>query len=156
MTVSFTSFARAQEVGESTNLPIPRFVSLKSDSVRARTGPGTRYPIRWIYQRKGLPVEVVQEFDTWRKIRDIDGEEGWVHQSFLSGRRYGIFNESQALPIVKRAKEDAATVALLEPNVQLRLDECRVNGWCRVVLSDFRGWIHSKHLWGVYEGEQIQ
>ena len=89
----------AQSVGEVTKMPIPRFVSMRGDQVFARTGPGTRYPIKWVFQRKNLPVEIVQEFDTWRKIRDIDGEEGWVHQSLLSGKRFGVLKDGQAMPL---------------------------------------------------------
>ncbi len=74
----------------SSGLPIPRFVTLASEKVFVRTGPALRYPIKWVYQRSNLPVEIVQEFDTWRKIRDMDGDDGWVHQSLLSGDRYGI------------------------------------------------------------------
>jgi len=71
----------------STELPLPRFVSLRSDKVFMRFGPGKQYPIKWVYERKWLPVEIILEFDTWRKIRDHAGEEGWVHQSLLSDRR---------------------------------------------------------------------
>src|SRR5579862_3380664 len=72
---------------EASGLPLPRFASLRSDEVNLRSGPGVRYPVDWIYTRRDLPVEVIAEFDTWRKIRDWQGTEGWVHQSFLSARR---------------------------------------------------------------------
>ena len=70
-----------------SGLPVPRFVTLKGDEVNVRAGPGRRYPINWVFLRQEMPVEVVAEFDTWRKIRDFEGTEGWVHQSLLSGRR---------------------------------------------------------------------
>jgi len=147
--------ASAQMVGEVTKLPIPRFVSLRGDQVYARTGPGTRYPIKWVYQRKNLPVEIVQEFDTWRKTRDIDGEEGWIHQSLLSGKRFGMLKEGQAMPILKNNTDDARSVALVESGVILALNECDLE-WCAVSASGFNGWISAKNLWGVYEGESFE
>ena len=75
------------QAGRSTGLPLPRFVSLAADRVNVRFGPGKQYPVNWVFARKGLPVEIIAEFDTWRKIRDYDGEEGWIHSSLLSSRR---------------------------------------------------------------------
>ena len=79
--------AVADNLGSETKLPIPRFVSLRSNEVNLRTGPGTIYPVEWVFVRRGLPVEVVAEFDVWRRIRDWQGTMGWVHQSMLDGRR---------------------------------------------------------------------
>ena len=81
--------ALAQSRGTET-LPIPRYVSLRSDEVNIRTGPGVQYPIEWVFTRRHMPVEVVEQFEHWRKIRDIEGTTGWVHQSMLSGKRYSI------------------------------------------------------------------
>ena len=75
------------QAGRSTGLPLPRFVSLAAERVNVRFGPGKQYPVNWMFARQGLPVEIIEEFDTWRKIRDHDGEEGWVHSSLLSSRR---------------------------------------------------------------------
>lgn len=145
----------AQTVGEESGLPIPRFVSLGSDSVYARAGPGTRYPIKWIYEKENLPVEIIQEFDNWRKIRDIDGEEAWVHQSLLSGRRYVIMNTGQVLPLLKKPQDDSHAVALIESGVVLAIDNCTDN-WCEASVAGFKGFIHNDSIWGVYEGERIQ
>lgn len=158
--LSFEAFAQSeaeqvQTRGEVTNLPLPRFVSVRSDRVYARTGPGTRYPIKWVYERKDLPVEIIQEFDTWRKIRDIDGEDGWVHQSLLSGRRFAFMSSDQGLPIFRRPQEDSRPVAIVQPKAILEVDSCK-NGWCNVSASGLSGWIHYKNLWGVYEGEQFE
>lgn len=164
MALIFSVQATAQEaadapaprnVGEVTNLPIPRFVSVRSDRVFARTGPGTRYPIKWVYERKDLPVEIVQEFDTWRKIRDIDGEDGWVHQSLLSGRRFAFMSADQGLPMYRRPQEDSRSVAIVQPKAILEVDSCK-NKWCNVKAMGLSGWIQSENLWGVYEGEQFE
>src|SRR5919204_606278 len=72
---------------KGSGLPLPRFASLRSDEVNVRTGPGTRYPVDWVFKRKGMPVEIVAEFENWRKIRDWQGASGWVHQSLLTGKR---------------------------------------------------------------------
>ena len=146
---------QAQIIGEVTKRPIPRFASLNADQIYARSGPGTRFPIAWEYQRKSLPIEIIQEFDNWRKIRDIDGEEGWVHQSLLSGKRYAIQNTGQAVPIRRDNNDDARVVAMVESGAILRLDSCEL-AWCRVSASGFKGWISSVSLWGVYEGERIE
>ena len=145
----------AQTVGDSTGLPLPRFVSLRGDQVYSRTGPGTRYPIKWVYQRKNLPVEIIQEFDNWRKIRDIDGEEGWVHQSLLSGSRYVVQNAGQAIPMHKKPADDARAVALIESRAVMSLEGCTDN-WCEVQSSGYEGWVAYNSIWGVYEGERIE
>lgn len=145
----------AQSVGEVTKLPIPRFVSLRGDKVYARTGPGTRYPVKWTYQRKNLPVEIVNEFDTWRKVRDVDGEEGWVHQSLLSGKRYVMVNSDTPIPFYYKPTEADRVVALIESQAILGINECN-GAWCSLSKSGYDGWIAYDLLWGVYEGEQIE
>lgn len=145
----------AQSVGEVTKLPLPRFVSLRGDEIYARTGPGTRYPVQWIYKRKNLPAEIVQEFDTWRKIRDVDGEEGWVHQSLLSGKRYVSVNASASIPLYQDHNDAARVVALVESGSILKVNECD-DGWCSLSKTGYEGWIAYNFLWGVYEGERIE
>jgi len=153
--ILFAMPAQAQVIGEVTKQPIPRFVSLSADQVYARSGPGTRFPVAWVYQRKNLPVEIVQEFDNWRKIRDIDGEEGWVHQSLLSGKRYIIQNTNQNISLMRRQEVDSRTVALIEKGAILRINTCSTQQ-CFVSASGFDGWISKDFVWGVYEDEQIE
>ena len=147
--------AFAQAIGEVTKLPLPRFASLRGDKIFARTGPATRYPIKWEYHRKNLPVEIVQEFDTWRKIRDVDAEEAWVHQSLLSGKRFAIQNTGQPATLHVNADETSRIKAMVESGVILDLETCE-NKWCEVSESSYEGWISAISLWGVYEGEQIE
>ena len=143
-----------QEVFNSSGLPIPRFVSLRSDKVFVRTGPALRYPIKWVFVRAGMPIEIVQEFDTWRKIRDIEGEEGWIHQSLLSGRRNAIITAEDGLVLYRKTSIEAKPVALLEKGVQVSLEECLAD-WCRVDAGDFSGWAEKKSLYGVYDTEEL-
>jgi SH3-like domain-containing protein len=143
--------ARAATVGTETGLPIPRYVTLRAREVNVRAGPGVRYPIDWVYQRPNLPVEVIAEFDTWRKIRDPDGTEGWVHQSMLSGRRTVVVIGGEHL--LRRTPDTAApAVARLEAGVIGWLDGCRKD-WCEIEVAGLDGWIHRSHVWGVRADE---
>jgi SH3-like domain-containing protein len=145
-----------------TGLPVPRFVTLRADEVNVRTGPGSRYPVEWVFARKGMPVEVVAEFDTWRRIRDIDGIEGWVHQSLLQGRRGLIVTGSSGTqPVRIEPSDDAAMAAEAEAGVIGRLLACpgpgeEGAGWCWVDLSGTRGWMHRDAIWGIYPTEVIE
>jgi SH3-like domain-containing protein len=134
-----------------SGLPIPRFVSLRSNEVNLRTGPGLTYPIDWIYKRDGMPVEVIEEFDTWRKIRDWEGTEGWVHQSMLDGKRdFLIVGGRRTMRLAPQ--EDARPAARLEPGVIGQLLECDAV-WCRAEIQGYRGWLKREWFWGVYPSE---
>ena len=144
------------EGGKSGGLPIPRFVSLRTNPINLRTGPGVRYPVDWVYVRRHLPVEVIGEFDTWRRIRDPDGSEGWVHQSMLSGKRtVMVRGTAQAL---RRTSEDAAeVVATLDAGVIVNLLRCPPQtAFCRVEVDGLQGWLKRDQVWGVYPTESVQ
>jgi SH3-like domain-containing protein len=146
-----------------SGLPVPRFVSLKSDRVNMRKGPGTDYPTAWVYRRAGLPLEVIKEFEGWRQVRDAEGASGWVMQSFLSGRRTALILPWELKPgapppkIALRSNdsERARPVAMLEAGVIANLSSC--DGlWCRVSIEKYQGYIEQKKLWGVYENEVVK
>jgi SH3-like domain-containing protein len=136
-----------------TGLPLPRFVSLRAAEVNLRTGPGVRYPIDWVYHRRGLPVEVIDEFETWRRIRDHEGTTGWVHQSMLDGRRSILVNREASL-LRRRPGPDAPAVALLEPGVIARVEGCE-GAWCRVTVERHAGWLRRAQVYGLYPGETL-
>jgi SH3-like domain-containing protein len=146
-----------------SGLPVPRFVSLKSDRVNLRNGPGTDYPTGWVYRRAGLPVEVIKEFETWRQVRDSDGATGWVLQSLLSGRRTGLVlpwerksgSPPPQVPIMASDSERSGVVAKVEAGVIADLHSCD-GRWCRVNVDAYSGYIEQKKLWGVYEGETFK
>ena len=142
--------------GTAAGLPIPRFVSLRTNPINLRTGPGVRYPVDWVYVRRHLPVEVIGEFDTWRRIRDHDGSEGWVHQSMLSGKRTAVVTGGPQ--VLKRSGEDtAAVVATLEAGVIVNVQRCPATApFCRVEVDGVQGWLKRETLWGIYPGETVQ
>lgn len=134
-------------------LPLPRFVSLKSNEINARVGPGPNYPVDWVYVKASLPVEIIAEFDNWRKIRDKEGIEGWVHQSMLSSKRYGIIQGAETL-IYAAENVESQPLVRLEPGVLVEILKCR-GEWCQVRIFDFKGWVQRPFVWGIYPQETI-
>ncbi|WP_043540244.1 SH3 domain-containing protein [Salinarimonas rosea] len=158
----FPAFAQTT-IGPETRLPLPRYVSLKTDKVNLRAGPSKDHVTRWVFERAGLPVEIIAEFDNWRRIRDSDGEDGWVWHSLLSGRRTALVapweRGGDPLDLRARESEEAAVVARLEPGVVVGVELCS-GDWCRVVAdgpgrSEIPGYLRQEMLWGVYPGERV-
>src|SRR5579872_5423187 len=137
-----------------SGLPVPRFVTLRSDKVNVRSGPGARYPVEWVYEKRGLPVEVVAEYELWRKVRDLQGTEGWVHQNLLSSRR-AVIVVGHVRALKREARDDAGAVAQLEPEVVGQLLECNP-GWCRIDVEGYRGWLKRDEFWGVLPNEKVE
>lgn len=133
---------------------LPRFVSLRAEEVNLRTGPGVKYPIDWVLKRRHMPVEIVDTFEHWRKIRDIEGTEGWVHQSMLATRRYAIVT-GEIRPLRRRPEADAPALARVEPGVIGNLIECK-DQWCQIDAGGFRGWVMRTEIWGVYPRETVK
>ena len=147
--IMFFSTAMAQE-----KLPLPRFASLQSGEVNMRAGPGETYPILWTYQRAGLPVEIIEEFDIWRRIRDHDGVVGWVKSTLLVGKRHVLVRDTQR-PLRKSAEAGALPVALVDPGVVLKVLEC-AGDWCRLEVQGYKGWMMKTEFWGVYASETLE
>lgn len=141
-----------------SGLPLPRFVSLKSNRVNVRKGPSIEHPVAWVFSRAGLPVEVIAEFENWRQIRDSEGSEGWVFHALLSGRRTALVmpwvKERQSIILLDAASSRADTVAQLEPGVLGSIYKCD-GKWCNFAIGDYTGWIQQEKLWGVYRGEEL-
>lgn len=136
------------------DLPLPRFVSIKSAEANMRTGPGKRYPIKWLITRKNLPVEITSEFEQWRKIRDMAGDEGWIHQSMLSSSRFGII---QTGPVTLHRTDSVSSrpVAKLDTGVIAKLKACEKD-WCEVEVGEISGWTPRGELWGIYPQEVLK
>ena len=143
--------------GENINLP--RYASLSSNEVNMRAGPGKQYPIKWVYQRKGYPIEIIREYDIWYKIRDIEGYSGWIYKGLISSKRMALVTippstERQTTYLYRKTSTQSDQIALLENGAQVAIDSC--NGpWCEISSQGIKGWIPRKLLWGIYEHEVI-
>ncbi len=142
---------------------IPRFVSLKSDRVNVRSGPGTDYPTTWVFRRAGMPVEIIKEFETWRQVRDSEGATGWVVQTMLSGRRTAIVMPWEAKPgqtptevtLKDASSASSRSVATVEAGVIANIRNCDKR-WCEVWIGDYKGYVEQSKLWGVYPNEAVK
>lgn len=149
--------------GPVSGLPLPRFVSLKSDEVNLRSGPGKDYPTQWVFRRAGLPVEIIKEYESWREVRDAEGVTGWVSQTLLSGRRTAQVlpwdvKPGTAPPKLELKADDserATATALVEAGVIANLQSCD-SRWCFVTVEIFKGYVAQSKLWGIYPGEIIK
>ncbi|MBL8710809.1 MAG: SH3 domain-containing protein, partial [Rhodospirillaceae bacterium] len=128
-------FQPAEGLAQEGKLPLPRFASLQSGEVNMRRGPGETYPIMWTYQRANLPVEIIEEFENWRRIRDHDGVVGWVKATLLTGKRHALVRD-QRRSLRQEAEPGAAPVAYLDPGVVLRVLEC-AGEWCRLEVQGY-------------------
>ena len=143
-----------------SGLPLPRFVSLKSGRVNMRIGPGLSYAVNWMYLKSGLPVEIIQEYDNWRRVRDAEGAEGWINQALLSGRRTGIAapwfkGKEAAIELFAKPEEEARAVVRVEPGAIGSIKAC--NGdWCEMEFAGHSGWINQSLVWGAYPGEAVK
>lgn len=145
-----TGLAAAQ-TQRGSGLALPRYVSLGSDEVNVRYGPGKQYPVRWLFKRDGLPVRIVAEYDTWRKIEDYEGEEGWIHSSLLSSRRT-IVIQNDVADLLRTPSDDARVMLHAEPGVLGQLYDCQED-WCLVEIAGRRGWLRRTAFWGVSNDE---
>jgi len=143
--------------GSVSGLPVPRFVSLKSDRVNVRSGPNKDQDVRWVYTRAGMPVEITAEFENWRRIRDWEGAEGWVYHSLLSGKRSAVVVptlKDDLVPLYDSADVGSGVTAKLQSGVLGTLKSC--NGlWCEFNGKNFSGWIRQERLWGAYPNEKV-
>ena len=143
------------QAAKRSGAPLPRFAALRAPEVNRRTGPGTRYPIDWVYRRRNLPVEIVDEYDTWRRIRDFEGTAGWVHQSMLHGRRYVVVSGDDGAVLRRDPQDDSRPVAQLERGVIGRLESCG-DVWCVVEVESMKGWLRRDQVFGVYADEALR
>ncbi len=140
--------------GAAPGLDVPRFVSLRNNEVNMRTGPGNRYPIMWVYQEKGYPVEVIDEYELWRQIREVDGTTGWVHRTQITGVRHALVLEECALANAPRM--DGKTVAVAQKGTIGRILKCpKSSDYCLLEFGEVKGWLSKNMFYGLYQGEVI-
>lgn len=154
----FSNIAMAQESADDgeTGLTLPRFVSLRSNHINARSGPGARYPIEWVYMQKSAPVEIVAEFELWRKIKDWQGSESWVHKSMLAGKRYAKVITVGENNLYSKDDFQSKIVAKVEDEVIGEISKCpQGSAFCFIKFGTIDGWIPRQNLYGIYPDEVI-
>jgi SH3-like domain-containing protein len=149
----------AVDAAGKTALPVPRFVSLKSDKVNVRKGPSTDQSIIWVFSRAGLPVEIIAESDNWRRVRDSEGADGWVFHSLLSARRTVLVTPwskgDEHVPLYNSKSTSSRAVAELQSGVLGNVLSCD-GEWCQLSVDDYSGYVQQDKLWGVYKGEEVK
>ena len=138
--------------GTVTGYDIPRFVSLKSNEVNMRVGPSINYPINLKYTKKNLPIEIIDEFDVWRKIKDSENNIGWLHKSLLKGNRFVLTVNKKNSTKNIYDRPNGNQIGIVEKNNILKLESCLKN-WCLVSHKEIRGWLSKDFVWGVYATE---
>lgn len=168
LALSLAGFADTVAMAQDnpSGLPLPRFATTRSSPINVRVGPGTRYGVAWVYVKPGTPIEIIQEFDTWRKIRDFDGSEGWIHQNLLSGNRAGLvapWRTGEQLALFSGKSKEGGVRAYLPAGFPISIRECD-GSWCAVVATDhpeggsahtYDGFLPQDELWGVYGDEEF-
>ncbi|WP_293572647.1 SH3 domain-containing protein [Phaeobacter sp.] len=137
--------------GQVTNLPLPRFVSMKAAEGNVRRGPSLTHKIDWVFKRRGMPLEITAEYGHWRRVRDRDGAGGWVHYALLSGART-VLVEEDMLTVHAHPNPNAPVTAAFEMGVVARLGSCE-RDWCSISAGGYRGWAPKGKLWGVKPDE---
>lgn len=146
--------AAAEERGAVTNLPIPRYVSLKAPEGNIRRGPSRSHRIDWVFKRRNMPLIVTAEHGHWRRVQDRDGVGGWIHYALISGTRTAIVDHDM-LTVHAKPDETSQIRAAVEQGVIVRLDECDAT-WCRINTNPHRGWVLKEALWGVASDEVLK
>ena len=134
------------------------FQSLKSDQVNLRAGPAERFPIKWVYQERNYPVEVIDSFEMWRQIREVDGTLGWVHQKMLKPTRYVLIQSEDKL--LSTPTVSGKVIAYVQPGVVGKVHSCPAGDYCRLQFNyqdkQIEGWFPRRFVWGLYDGEVIE
>ncbi len=141
---------------KSDSNSLPRFVSLRSDKVYARFGPGVKYPIEWVYSQKSAPVEVISEYEDWRRIRDWQGSESWIKAQMLNNKRFVKVIAAGENNLYAKDSYKSKIIARVEDEVIGEIKKCPAeNGFCLVQFAQYQGWMPRQSLFGVYPDEII-
>ena len=147
--------AEAAARGPVTNLPLPRFVSMRAETANARRGPSLSHRVDWTFLRRGLPLEITGEYDNWRRVRDAEGAGGWVHYTLLSSLRTALVRGDAPVGLHAAASEAAPILAFAEPGVVARVEACSA-GWCELSADGVEGWAPRAAIWGVGPDETLE
>jgi SH3-like domain-containing protein len=144
----FAMFALVAGVGQAQSTKkVPRWASISQPEARMRTGPSKDFPVKWVYKRQYLPVKIVAEHETWRKVEDPDGDQGWMYVGLLSPARTGLVIGSGVAALRDTPEATSRIAWRVEPGVVGRIEECD-KGWCRLDVSGRTGYIEAERLWG--------
>lgn len=147
----FPAVAKEVTIVGKSGYPVPRYVTLASNTVNVRTGPDGKYPILWIFKKAGLPIKVIAEYKDWRKIIDSEGESGWIWGPLLSSKRNGLIVASPQT-LLKEPSEPSLPAVIAEAGVIGKIKKC-ADGWCQLDVNGFKGWLRQSQFWGTLEGE---
>ena len=154
--VYFVCPAFAQEEDGDTGHNLPRMASFRSNHINARIGPGSRQPIEWIYKQKNAPGEIIAEFELWRKIKDWEGAETWVHKAMLTNKRWIKMTKTETANIYAKPQSDSRIIAKVEDQVIGKIEKCpEQKDFCLIKFSEFEGWVNRNDFYGVYPNETI-
>ena len=148
------TYLKAESVGQSTGFKLPRFVSTKSDESNLRVGADTDYPIQLTYTIKNFPLEIIDEYEIWRKVIDVDGNQGWAHKRLLKGNRYGIIKTAHNQPSQIYNKPEGIVIGKIGNRNIIKINKC-FSSWCHISLKKHKGWINKINIWGVYADEEF-
>ncbi len=125
-----------------------QFLSTKFHEINARVGPGKIYPVKLTFKKKFLPLKVTADYDDWKQVEDIEGDNGWIHISTLSRNRTVIFIKDKV--IFRKPTENSVLTAKVKKNFLCKLKKCE-NNWCKVQCDKQKGWTTCNNLWGLYK-----
>src|SRR5262245_2321477 len=137
----------------AASVPQPYFVSVKTDEAYMREGPSDMHRVKWIYRRKGLPLEVIATFDVWRRVRDMDGEVGWMHMALLTRDRTAVVTSGATVSVYARDDTTSQVVAQAQPGAIGHLLGCAMLN-CQVEFTGAEGWVPRARLWGIHDGDE--
>ena len=124
----------------------PKYASIKKERAYSRHNASFDAPLEWIYQKKNLPILIIDKYDVWKKVRDIEGTEGWIHTSMISNKKTFINNKEQNL--LKYKDNSKIVNAIVKKGVVGKIINCN-EIFCKVKIKPYRGWIEKKYLWGI-------
>ena len=147
---AFAQSVTPVRVSKFSGKEVPRFETLKYNAVNGRAGPSRDHPILWRYERKGLPLLVIKESQTWRRVRDPSGAEVWVHAHMLEPDTKAMVQTDTVMHHAPDAESEE--IARIEATVLVELGKCADN-WCRIEAGNYKGFVLVTALWGVTTSE---
>ena len=150
--IFFSVSSNSNNFGSNTGLELPRFVSLKSDDANIRVGPSVNYPIVLKYTKANLPLKIIEEYNDWRKIEDIDSNIGWIHKSLIKGERRGIIISTDNSNVKLHNIEKGKIFGEIEVGVIVLISKCKKE-WCQIQKNNTKGWVNKNYIWGTNKDE---